>query len=276
MKAVITAAGKHHSHLPLQTIADEAGQPLSILSHQLQALRDAGVDQVGIIINPKDLGLYEDAISEYGDFVECICQDRPQGYANAILCAEAFVGNQNFLLSVADHLFVGARGENNCFRQLIDASHALNCSVSAVQATSESEIRRFGTVGGERVEGKSDLVRIAQVIEKPTPTLAEQKLFISGLRAGHYYAYFGIHVLTPGIFAHLREAVDSSEASNRVTLTDAVNRMLAEEDFYALEVKGERFDLEAPFGLLHGQLAQALNGSAREQILADLLGLVAR
>ena len=38
------------------------------------------------------------------------------------------------------------------------------------------------------------------VIEKPTPTEAEQRLLVPGLRAGHYLCFFGMHVLTPAIF----------------------------------------------------------------------------
>lgn len=276
MKAVITAAGKNHRHLPLQTMADEAGMPLSILSMQLRELRESGIEKVGIIINPGDEALYREATHDFGDFVECIPQDKPHGYAYAILCAEAFVGDAPFLLSVADHLFVGAREASNCFKQLIGAADHLEASVSAVQATPESEILRFGTIGGERVEGRNDLVRVSEAVEKPTPTQAEQKLLVSGLRAGQYYSFFGIHVLSPKIFAHLHAAIDAAEQPGSVTLTDAVNRLLGEEDLYALQIKGQRFDLEAPFGLLHGQLALALSGDAREQVLADLLKLVAK
>lgn len=276
MKAVITAAGKDHRHLPLQTMANEAGLPLSILTMQLRELRDAGIEKVGIVINPGDEALYRDATLDFSDFVECIPQEKPLGYGYAILCAQSFVGDTPFLLSISDHLFVGNRDASNCFKQLIDAAAPLKVSVSAVQPTPESEIRRFGTVGGERVEGRDDLVRISEVVEKPTPTLAEQKLLVSGLRAGQYYSYFGIHLLSPKIFQHLKAAIEIAEDPRKVTLTDAINLLLGEEDVFALEVKGQRFDLEAPFGLLHGQLALALNGPARQQVLADMLQLVAR
>lgn len=276
MKAVITAAGKNHRHLPLQTMADETGMPQSILSMQLRDLRSSGIDKVGIIVNPGDEALYRDAAGDFGDFVTFLPQDTPRGYAHAILCAEAFVEQSSFLLSVADHLFVGARHANNCFEQLIEAGETLQASVSAVQATPESEIRRFGTIGGQRVEGRDDLLRITEVVEKPNPTLAEQKLLISGLRAGQYYAYFGIHRLSPRIFSHLHAAIAASDNPGAVTLTDGINRLLGEEEVYAIQIKGQRFDLEAPFGLLHGQLALALNGHSREQVLADLLALVAR
>jgi UTP--glucose-1-phosphate uridylyltransferase len=74
------------------------------------------------------------------------------------------------------------------------------CAVSAVSAIRESAMPNYGVVGGKRIKGRNDLYRIDKVIEKPTPTLAEQELFVPGLRAGHYLCIFGMHVLTPAIF----------------------------------------------------------------------------
>lgn len=275
MKAVITAAGKNHRHLPLQTITNADGQPVSILRMQLLELRAAGIEKVGIVINPGDEALLRDAAGDLSDFVECLPQEDGQGYGHAISCARDFVDNDAFLLSIADHLFVSDLPERNCFQQVMVSAGKMQASVSAVQATQESQIHAFGVVAGERVESASNVLRIREVIEKPTPTLAEQKLIVSGLRAGQYLAFFGIHVLQPTVFDHLEQLLASSAEPARVTLTDAVNQLLTEEDYYAIEVAGRRFDLEAPFGLLHGQVALALKSPAREQILADLLQLVA-
>jgi UTP--glucose-1-phosphate uridylyltransferase len=74
------------------------------------------------------------------------------------------------------------------------------CSVSAVQSTSETQLPFYGTVGGKRVPGKKGLYKVDKVIEKPTPTEAEQSLIIPGLRSSHYLCFFGIHVLTPAVF----------------------------------------------------------------------------
>ena len=275
MKSIITAAGKNHRHLPLQTMVDTQGVPVSILCLQLRELQQAGVEKVGVIINPGDEGLMREAARELADFIECIPQPEPLGYGHAILCAESFVGDQPFLLSIADHLFVSDRSDRNCFQQVMDAAVQLGASVSAVQSTSEGLIHRFGTIGGERIDGEARLLHIREVIEKPTPTIAEQSLMVSGLRAGRYFSYFGVHVLQPSIFRHLRQLLDGHANPTAVSLTDAVNQMLGEEDYYALDVEGRRFDLEAPFGLLHGQVALALKSPAREQILSDLLHLVA-
>ena len=52
--------------------------------------------------------------------------------------------------------------------------------------------------------GQKGLYEIAEVVEKPTPTEAEQRLIVPGLRAGHYRCFFGMHALTPTAFRSTR------------------------------------------------------------------------
>ena len=79
--------------------------------------------------------------------------------------------------------------------------------VSAVQASRETLLPYYGAVGGRRLAGRQDLYLVEDVMEKPTPTEAEQHLLVPGLRAGHYLCFFGIHVLTPAVMAVLAELV---------------------------------------------------------------------
>ena len=59
--------------------------------------------------------------------------------------------------------------------------------------------RRIRDRVAHRVPRQNDLYEIENVIEKPTPSEAEQKLIVPGLRAGYYLCFFGIHVLTPAV-----------------------------------------------------------------------------
>ena len=93
----------------------------------------------------------------------------------------------------------------SCARQLLEIATAENAPVSAVQPTRESQLTSFGTVGGRLVGGARPLYQVESVLEKPTPTLAEQHLIVPGLRAGHYLCFFGMHVLEPDIFQLLEE-----------------------------------------------------------------------
>ena len=133
---------------------------------------------------------------------------------------------------------------------------------------------RFGALAGRRMPGRAGLYRVETVIEKPTPTEAEQRLLVPGLRAGHYLCYFGIHVLTPAVIGILgRMLADAPE--NPPTLSAALAELARHEQYLALEDAGRRYDIGARYGLLTAQLALALSGQDRGQVLSNLVELLA-
>jgi UTP--glucose-1-phosphate uridylyltransferase len=118
------------------------------------------------------------------------------------------------------------------------------------------------------------MYRVDTVIEKPTPTEAEQRLLVPGIRAGYYLCFCGIHVLTPtGDGYPGPDAGGLSDA--RVTLVDALAVLARQEQYLAIEDEGRRYDLGAPFGLLIAQLALALSGRNRSEVLSQMLELLA-
>jgi UTP--glucose-1-phosphate uridylyltransferase len=122
------------------------------------------------------------------------------------------------------------------------------------------------------VAGTGDLYEVEAVVEKPTPTQAEQELVVPGLRAGHYLCFFGMHVLTPGVIEILRSLGGVGERQ----LSPALAALAARERYLALEVRGRRYNLGTTYGLLVGQLALGLAGRDRAEILAQLVELLAR
>jgi UTP--glucose-1-phosphate uridylyltransferase len=147
-------------------------------------------------------------------------------------------------------------------------------AVSAVQATHESKLPYYGAIGGRRVTGRDALYEIAEVLEKPTPTLAEQRLVIPGLRAAHYLCFFGMHVLTPSLMDLLERQVN--ETTGPVNLSTALSALARKERYLALETAGRRYDMGAKHGFLTAQLALSLAGRDREEVLAGLVELLAQ
>jgi UTP--glucose-1-phosphate uridylyltransferase len=174
---------------------------------------------------------------------------------------------------VSDHLYI-TRGKHRCAEQLVEAAQAAECSVSAVQPTRESMLPYYGTVGGRRVAGRTDLYEVDNVLEKPTPTEAEQHLVVPGLRAGHYLCLFGIHVLTPTVMQILGEMARPS-ANEPILLSPALAALASRERYLAMEVEGTRFNIGVKYGMLIAQLALALHGQDRQDILARLVELLA-
>jgi len=54
-------------------------------------------------------------------------------------------------------------------------------------------------------------------------------------------------------------------------LTDALNELAQKEQYLALEKNDWRFDMGARYGLLKAQLALALSGTDRDQVMYELL-----
>lgn len=168
-----------------------------------------------------------------------------------------------------------SRSGEGCAHHLVQIAQSENCAVSAVQATRENLLPYFGAVGGQRSHERSDLYRIETVLEKPTPTKAEQHLIVPGLRAGHYLCFFGMHVLTPTIFTILGEQVGAAGERGGVTLSGALSQLAGREQYLALELYDWRYDIGVKYGLMMAQLALALNGQDRDLVLSRLLEVLA-
>jgi UTP--glucose-1-phosphate uridylyltransferase len=266
--ALITAAGSDERRLPLQNLSDRHGDWKPVIVIQIDEMLEAGVERVGVIIRPADRPAYEAVLASYGQRVTLVEQAAPRGYGDAVLCGRDFVGAHPFLLQVSDHLYVGG-GEHSCTRQLLALAASEGCALSAVQSTPESLLCHYGTIAGSLVPGRQDLYQIENVIEKPTPTVAEQTCVVPGLRLGHYLCFFGMHVLTPTVFS-LLESARAAEPAARLGLSPTLAALATREKYLAARLSGRRADLEARLGVFRAQLALGLHGPAREAILAVL------
>jgi UTP--glucose-1-phosphate uridylyltransferase len=267
-KAVITAAAPRQRSLPLQTLIDRDGAEKSVLGIIVGEVLRAGIEDIAIVVSPGDEEAYARAAGCERARLRFIEQPRPAGYGNAILCARDFTGGDPFLHLVGDHLYI-SNGAKGCAQELIEFAESESCAVSAVQATRETELNRYGAVGGKRVAGRGGLYRIETVIEKPTPTEAEQRLIVPGLRAGYYLCFFGMHVFTATVMETL--AALPPDAS----LSTALAELARHEQYLALEQANRRYDAGARYGLLTAQLALALAGCDRDQVLSHLVELLA-
>src|SRR5256885_1931718 len=208
-RAVITAAGKNQRTLPLQSLVDRDGAPKTALAIIIEEVLSAGIDEICVVVHPGDQTAYGVAAGKHAHRLQFVEQPEPLGYGHAVYCAHEFVGAAPFLLLVGDHLYLSDEAKS-CAVQLVETASGESCSVSAVQATHESKLPYYGAVGGRLVPGKQRLYKVEDVLEKPTPTEAEQRLIVPGLRAGHYLCFFGMHVLTPTLMSILADEVSQA------------------------------------------------------------------
>ncbi len=264
-KALITAAGRDQRTLPLQTLVDRDGVQKSVLKIIVEQVLDVGVEEVGVIVWPGDELAYRNAAGQWGERLHFIAQPEPLGYGHAVWCGREFIGPEPFLHMLGDHIYCSNQSFS-CAAQLVETAQTEECAVSAVQTLRESKLSHYGAIGGRRLAGRPHLFQIEKVLEKPTPTEGEQHLIIPGMRAGHYLCFFGMHVLTPEVMDFLAGKPDFSEA------LDLLSRR---ERFLALEIEGRAYDVGVKYGLLTAQLALALQGEEREEVLAKLVELLA-
>lgn len=268
-KAVITAAGKNQRQLPLQTLVDRDGVAKSALAILAEEITAAGIDEIAVIVYPGDEAAYAAAVGPLARQMRFIPQGEALGYGHAVHCAAQFTGSDPFLLMVGDHLYT-SRTEQSCTAQLLATAAAGKCAISAVQATHESKLPYYGCIGGRRVPGSDRLYEIETVIEKPTPTEAEQQLVVPGLRAGNYLCFFGMHVLTPSVMEILGRHLSNGHADLALALAETARR----QRYLAHELQGRRHDIDLHYGLLSTQLALGLAGKDRDKVLALMVELL--
>ena len=273
-QALITAAGQSQRRLPLQTLVDQDGTTKTALQILIEEVVQAGIDRIVVVVAPGDIPAFTQAAGTLASRLSFVEQAEPLGYGHAVWSARQALEGMPFLLLVGDHLYVSG-GAQRCAQQLTAVVKAENCAVSAVQSTHESKLPLYGTVGGRLLAGQRGLYDVSEIIEKPTPTEAEQRLIVPGLRAGHYLCFFGMHVLTPTVLELLQEDITRAQNKGGVHLTPALARLAARERYLAVELQGRRYDMGLKYGLLTAQLALALHGKDRDEVLSGMVEMLA-
>jgi UTP--glucose-1-phosphate uridylyltransferase len=179
-----------------------------------------------------------------------IRQKQAKGLGHAINCAASFIGNEPFVVLLGDDVVVG---ETPATKQLIDAYNQTGCSIMGVQNVADSEVEKYGIVSVANNE--QDLTKMNDFVEKPKFEEAPSNK-----------AVLGRYILTPKIFEYLDSQV--AGAGNEVQLTDAVKRMMAEEDVYACTFSGTRYDIGDKLGFLKATVDFALE---REDLKDEFL-----
>jgi hypothetical protein len=62
-KALITAAGADQYNLAMQTLVDCNGARKSVLEMLIEEARQAGIEEIAVVIHPGDLDVYSDLIA---------------------------------------------------------------------------------------------------------------------------------------------------------------------------------------------------------------------
>ena len=192
------------------------------------------------------------------DNVACIYirQAEPLGLGHAVLCAKPVVGNDPFVVILADDLIDG--GDLNCLQQMawVHEAHG-GASVLAVEPVNPLETDRYGIVKTEPVADR--VGRVERIVEKPKPANAPSNLGVVGR-----------YLLSPRIFTLLEQT--ERGAGGEIQLTDAIAMLLAEEPVMAYQFRGKRYDCGDKLGYLVATVEHALAHPELKESFAEYLG----
>jgi glucose-1-phosphate thymidylyltransferase len=186
------------THTSAKQLVPVANKP--VLFYGIEALVEAGITEIGIVIAPETGDEIRAAAGDGGDFgasITYITQDRPAGLAHAVLTAEDFLGNSPFVMYLGDNLLAeGIAGLVSTFRESEPDALILLTKVDDPSSYGVAEL---------------DGDRVVRLVEKPKDPPSD-------------LALVGVYLFGPTIF----EAARALEPSWRgeLEITEAIDRLI--------------------------------------------------
>ncbi|TYS12939.1 UTP--glucose-1-phosphate uridylyltransferase GalU [Rossellomorea vietnamensis] len=180
-------------------------------------------------------------ISEMAD-IHYIRQKEPKGLGHAIWCARKFIGNDPFAVMLGDDIVVS---EKPCLKQLIDEFEDKQSSIIGVQQVADQDVSKYGVIAPEDENYEGNLVKIKDLVEKPSLEEAPSRL-----------AIMGRYVLTPEILDILENIPPGR--GNEIQLTDALKELTKQQDMYGYHFNGRRYDIGDKYGFVQATVEFAL------------------
>jgi len=265
-KAVITAAGWGTRFLPVTRSQPKEMLPLvdkPLIQYAVEEAIKSGIEQVIMVtaMGKRAIEDYFDRSLELEYFLErkgetellrkmleisslmdiCYVRQKEQlGLGHAILMVKDVVGNEPFAVMLPDDII-----DNDIpgLKQMIEVYEKYGSGVIAVERVSDEDTGKYGIIEPKQVDKK--VYQVMSLVEKPGPSEAPSNLGIVGR-----------YILTPRIFDILKFTPPGK--NGEIQLTDALNLLLKEQQLFACELEGTRYDAGTPLGWLKANVALAL------------------
>lgn len=204
-----------------------------------------------------------DSVRDAGELpVSFVYQEKALGLGHAVYQAAPELDGDHFLVLLGDYY---VPGHDMCRRMKALSDAHDGASVIAVAAVPADQVSRYGIIAGECVsdgepEEPGAVWRVSGLVEKPAPEDAPSRLFIVGR-----------YLLSPRLMELLAD--QKPGAGNEIQLTDAMVRLLDEEEMYALVVDvDEGRDTGTPAAWAAVNARAALEDPSTREAFLEALG----
>jgi UTP--glucose-1-phosphate uridylyltransferase len=276
-KVVIIAAGWGTRFLPITRSQPKEMLPLvdkPLIQYSVEEAINSGIEQVIMVtaLGKRAIEDYFDRSFELEYFLEqkgetellrqmqelsnlvdisYVRQKEQLGLGHAILTARNIVGDEPFAVILPDDII---DSDVPSLKRMIEVYEKYEAGVVAVERVGDEDTRRYGIIEPKQVSDGT--YQILSLVEKPEPAQAPSRLGIVGR-----------YILTPEIFEVLR--VTPPGKGHEIQLTDGLQLLLKQQELYAYELDGIRYDAGTPLGWLEATVALALK---RDDIGPELRG----
>lgn len=252
-KAVIPVAGLGTRFLPATKATPKEMLPVvdkPAIQYVIEEVRSAGLDDVLLITGRNKTSLenhfdrnyeLEGALAARGDddklaairevdrlaTVHYVRQGDPKGLGHAVLCAADHVGDEPFAVLLGDDLI---DPRDPLLARMIEVRARYGGSVIALMEVEPEQISLYGCAAVSATDD-SDVVRVTDLVEKPSPESAPSRL-----------ALIGRYVLSSTVFDVLSDTPPGR--GGEVQLTDALRELAVGDSgpVHGVLFRGRRYD----------------------------------
>lgn len=241
-----------------EAIASGIEEVILITSRGKEAIMDHFDDSYELISILEKRGKTElaDRVRDIATMVRPIAirQKEPLGLGHAVLCAKSVIGNEPFVVILPDDIIDGK--DSTATGQLIQQYENYGAGCVALMEVPDSDVSMYGIIDGDEMDTRSH--RVHSLVEKPKKDSAPSNL-----------AVIGRYLLPPEIFAYIEDT--NPGHGGEIQLTDALQKLAANEGLVGYEFEGMRHDIGDKLGFLKANIEYALKRDELGPALRDYL-----